>query len=496
MNAQPTPKFGAVRVLGQLISRLGLSTALGQRFDGLRDYYAVFGYKTTLTYDDMLAKYSRQGIASRIVDAPAQALWDNPPVVSSNNKAWNDAWDRLIVKNSLWNTILKLDKLCGLGCYSCLYIGTNSGQNPEDVVRVPNNGKLTEIVYFQPYSQNSADIANLVGDVRSAQYMLPEYYLMYPFRKMETGVGAVMKGAPLVPSFKAHYSRILHVAENTLENSVFGMPRLERVFNDLDDIMKVSGGTAETFWLTSNRGMQVDVDKDMDLNEEDAAQLTDEIDEYMHQLRRFIRTRGVKVNNLGSETPNPMQTFDVLIALISGATGIPRRILTGAEAGQLASEQDRANWAERIVARRKEFGEPIVIFPLISQLTQLGVLPNDASLKITVDWPDAYQLSPLELAQKSAQHARSATNFARALEIMHNLEQGTPGTPGTPGTKDITNTDGSVTKGSPGTPEIPGIPGLPGATDMITIPEIRDFLELNKIAPQINDPGDLSGQKL
>ena len=63
-----------------------------------------------------------------------------------------------------------------------------------------------------------------------------------------------------VRKVEVHYSRILHVAEGVLQNSYKGEPRLSRVFNLLDDLMKVAGGSAETFWLTANRGLQADID--------------------------------------------------------------------------------------------------------------------------------------------------------------------------------------------------------------------------------------------
>jgi hypothetical protein len=335
---------------------------------------------------------------------------------------------------------------------------------------------LREVLYLQAYSQESAQIQRISSDASSPQYMLPEMYTISPFKQ----AADLIVGNVSLPStsFEAHYSRILHLAENTLENEVFGSPRLERVYNDLDDLLKVSGGTAENYWLTANRGMQVDIDKDMELDAEDAKNLSDELDEYVHQLRRVLRTRGVKINNLGSDVPNPEQTFNMLIALLAGATGIPRRILIGAEAGQLASEQDRANWAERVELRRTELGEPKVIYPLIGRLTSLGVLPSSDSLKITVTWPDAYRLSPLEIAQKSAQHARSATNFARAIDTLVKLKQGTAGSP------DQVDDEGNV---------IPGQPSQEGEdyTGIISVPWMQQMLGQTATKPQLDDTEDL-----
>src|SRR5690606_16993532 len=104
--------------------------------------------------------------------------------------------------------------------------------------------------------------------------------------------------APL-KSFDVHWTRVLHVAEGTLESNVFGASRLEASFNTLDDIWKVSGGAAETYWLAGNRGMHVDIDKEMTLDDKDADNLSDELEEYQHELRRIIRTQGVSIKELG-----------------------------------------------------------------------------------------------------------------------------------------------------------------------------------------------------
>jgi len=470
--------MGFLRTLGQMVSRNGLASIFSNRFEGARQYYKIFGYQDNLQYEHLLSKYTRQGVASRIVEAPSQALWDNPPVITSNDEDWNNAWNRLVVKNNLWQALLKVDNLCGIGRYSCLYIGVQGRQKPN----APANGELASglrnVLYLQPYSQVSAEIDSLSNNQNSPQYLLPYTYTVYPFRQNQGDIA--VKTPETVSSFKVHHSRMLHVAENTLEDTVYGLPRMERVFNDLDDLLKVSGGTAETFWLTANRGMQVDIDKEMELSPEDAADLSEELDEFQNQLRRYVRTRGVKIESIGSDIPKPKETFEMLISLISGATGIPKRILIGAEAGQLASEQDRANWADRVEMRRKDFGEPVVLFPLISILTNLGVLPKRDDIEIVVNWPDAYKLSPLEIAQKSAQHARSATNFAKAIDTMTNLKKGTPGT------EPQLDEDGNPIPGT-GTDAEPGIE----MDDLISIEEARTMMELENPVPQINDTGDL-----
>lgn len=390
-----------------LLERLKLGGLLGKMFGGKRDLYELLGYTQVITYEHILSKYTRQDITSRVIDAPANALWDNPPLITAPVAGFDEAWKDVARKHNVWQTVSKADKLAGMGEYAIILIGTDTPGDLKNPVVRRNNASL---LYLQPYAINTATISKLVGDPTNARYMLPELYQIQPGNELNS-----VNIRELPPTFEIHADRVVHVLEGALTNDVFGTPRGVKIYNLLEDLQKIVGGTAETFWLTANRGMQVDVDKEMDLTKEDAADLSDEIDEYLNQLRRVIRTRGVKINSLGSDTPNPKNVFEMVMSLVSGSTGIPKRILIGSEAGQLASEQDRSNWAERIEERRSSFGTP-TITNLVMRLSSVGVLPPVTSEQIVVEWPDAFKLSPLERAQTSSNYARSAANLAKALE--------------------------------------------------------------------------------
>ena len=427
-----------------LTLRNRIAGMLGISFGGKRDLYNVFGYHKNISYGQSLAKYGRQDIVARVIDAPADALWTKPPTVITTNEAWNNAWQALVTKHQLWQIFGRVDRLAGIGEYSTLLIGFDDANKVDKSV-----AKAKNILYLQPYSCEGAQIKELEQNTSSNNFMKPSLYTINPNRDaMNAGNNAKINGR----SFEANGSRILHVVENPLTDEVYGNCRMERVFNLTDDLLKVAGGTAETFWLTANRGMQIDVDKEMELTPDDEKALADELEEFQHQQRRYLRTRGVKVNSLGSDIPNPEQTFRMLIALISGATGIPTRILLGSEAGQLASTQDRNNWAERIIERRTTFGEPQMIKPFIRKLTAAGVLPQVDEQDIKIQWPEAFVLSPLERAQAGAQRARSAANMAKTLDTNNQLltiDEAREALDFAPRTKDTKEKEGNI-KGGPG----------------------------------------------
>ncbi len=403
-NGKDTESEAMIRTMSGLISRLQLANRAGLRFGGARDYYGVFGYEKKLESADFLAKYERQDIASRIVDAPPGATWSNPPAVKEEGEI-RTKWEEIVMEHDLWSVMNRADRLARINRYSILLFGFDSG-----AFAAPVSETIEELLYVRSVGSRSITEVTFDKNERSRRFGLPERYIISlddPAQKTLISDSAAVRNTK---ELTVHWSRVVHIVDNALEDITVGNPIMEKCFNLLDDLLKVSGGTSENFWLTANRGMQADIDKDMEIDPADATALSDEIDEYQHQLRRFIRTRGVSLNVLESSVPNPKEVYDMIMGLLSGTTGIPRRILLGAEAGQLASEQDRANWAERIGERRVLFAEPMMLKPTMQMFQNVGLVPEGP---FEWDWPSAFIQNPLEEGQTMAQKARTIGNISR-----------------------------------------------------------------------------------
>ncbi len=403
-------------VMNALLERMKWMKGFGTTFGGARDLYAVYGYKQLPMHKDFVFKYRRQDIARRIIHAPVDATWTDPPLLKVGASEWTD-WTKLAKEHDIWMYLHQADIFAGLGIFSILVVGMDDGSLSTPV----RKGKAKKILYLQPYLEDSIDIVQVEENQSSPRFGKP---VMYEITPGETTLIApattqTKTKIQLRNKFQVHWTRVLHLADNTLENSIAGCSRLEPVYNTLDDLQKVCGSAAETFWLTGNRGMHIDIDKEMEMQSGDEEALSDEIDEYQNQLRRVIRTRGVKIANLGSDVADPKNTFSVLMSLLSSATGIPQRVLMGAEAGQLASQQDRANWAIQIAQRVAVFAEPKVLKPFLKLLHDAEVIsvPED----LIISWPDPFKMNPLERAQTSAQTARSAVNIIRTMESAQKI---------------------------------------------------------------------------
>ncbi len=380
-----------------LMQRMTLALRAGLSFGGSRDYYNVFGYKRLLTSEDLQAKFERQDIVQRVVNQPPEATWAYPPTIVQANaqKIWEE-----LQKRKILSALLQADKLLYFGSYSILWLGL-----PGNSEMAANNKDVKDIAFISAHGGTAVKILKTEENTANPRYGLPTLY--------EVTIDRAGLPASAQMGKKVHWTRVIHVSDIPLQGRAYSIPRLQPIYNLLDDILKIAGSSAETFWLSANRGLQVDVDKEMTFGKGDAEALAAEVDEYQHQLRRVLKTRGVKVTNLGSDVADPQGTFNTLIGLLSSATNIPQRVLMGAEAGQLASQQDRANWSEYVERRRSTVAEPYILGPVFESMAALQMIDPEEVTDLEYEWPPAFRQNPLEISQTMSAKARALINLSR-----------------------------------------------------------------------------------
>ncbi|HSG31245.1 MAG TPA: anti-CBASS Acb1 family protein, partial [Thermodesulfobacteriota bacterium] len=319
---------------------------------GKRDLYKVFGYQRIIRKDDYNGKY-RRSIAFRIVNAYPDASWREFPKITDDGDSEEETTFEKQVSDAveilkLDSVFKKADKAANLGRFSVLFIGIRDGES--DLRQPVREGiyDISDIMHLTPYPESCITISSFNQDPTSPRFGLPELYQLTTRNdenSTRTNVGL---------GIEVHWTRVIHIAENSIENEVYGIPRLEPVYNYLDNIDKVIGGSSETFWLNSRGGLHVNSEADVsfDTDSSSSDNLQKNLDEYTHNLTRYIKTRGLDVNPIEFNIADPKSNFETNISLISGTTGIPQRILTGSERGELASSSDDKNWNNRVVERR------------------------------------------------------------------------------------------------------------------------------------------------
>lgn len=408
VGAIPRPSVNARSVLSD---RLALGS-YGSSHNGARDYFEVLGYPKQLGVNDYLIKFERDPLGGRIVEFPPDETWRDTPTVKDgrdkdalDDTAFVNAWSDFAERMRVYHYCQRADTLCGIGRFSILLIGVADGADLESEVK--RVASLDQVLYLRPYGEQSVEVAEYENDPQSPRFGLPRIYTV-TFADTNTlgNVGTIER--------RVHASRVIHVAEGLLENDVYGMPRLQRVYNLLDDILKLVGGSAEASWLLMRKGFVINLDPLSKVSEEQAADIKEQFDEYANGIRRFMTAQGVTVSDLGSEVVDPSGPFSVIIGLISAATGIPQRILLGSERGELASTQDASNWAGAIASRQLNFAEPTILRPLIDRLMQWGALPKPQAKdgRYTVVWDPLFELNEQERALIGATWADAIQKLA------------------------------------------------------------------------------------
>ena len=405
-------KANDLQVLASLLlQRDRVAARLGKSFNNNRKLYEVCGYKKELEYTDYLAKYDRQDIAARIVDAPPATTWKVVPIVKEddnedNTTQFEESWDLLVKRMRVFHYLERIDKLSGIGRFGILLIGVKGGKPLNTPLE---NGSLKDqkdIIYLKPFSEGYVDIVEWETDPSNERFGKPKMY--------EVDLSSDLANAKFsIGKTRVHYTRVIHIAENLLEDEVFGEPRLKKVFNRLEDLEKIAAGGAEMFWQGAYGGLHAVVRDGWQFLREDLDRLDENLQEYVHGLRRLVQTEGMTLNRIGADFGDPKNIFDVIISLIGGKTRIPKRILLGSERGELASSQDENNWFGYIQERRANHAEPNILRAFIDWCIDKGALPepqgeND---KYQIEWPPLYEMSDVERADLAFKYATAIKTY-------------------------------------------------------------------------------------
>lgn len=397
-------------------------------YDGDRDLDAILGRRdtTAITTDMMTERYERVSLANSIISKPVNATWRRPPAINDGKDRTTplcEEWEVLVTKHNLWSAFKRGDKLATLHRYAVLLLGFSGGEDDNLARPVTGNQQL---IYVKPYGERFIQEIILDTDLRSERYGRPVTY-----RLREQTITSTAKVAS-IRTFDVHYSRIIHIAQGELEVEDEGLPALLPVWDDLDDLIKVKGGSAESYFRAAAEDIMVTLDKDFQFpTTEEREAYRSEIEDRMHRLSRSMIMRGGTAEILRGHEVDPTGIFDVIAKLVAGQTGIPQRILFGSEAGTLASAQDESNWASVIAERQLTYAEPEILRPFVNKMIAHGILPAPENGVIHFGnydpksgewgWPSIEQMNDSEeadIADKRANAMQKAADVAATSDFL------------------------------------------------------------------------------
>lgn len=417
------PRYRALSTI--LSDRMEFASRHGLTFGDSRDLYEALGYPRQITLQDYRERFERGDISARIVTAYPRATWagdvliqedPDPEIDTAFERAIQELWQR----HDMWDRIERADILAGLGHYSVLLIGARgssanidgsgtggavAGSDPlaDPLTSAPG---IDSILYITPLPEERARIKTWDEDIFSPRFGLPLTYEVALGARQSSPSSNILSSNAATVTREVHHSRIIHIAEGLLSDDIYGEPTLRSIWNRLDDLDKLIGGGSEAAWKRMDPGINVnvpilqdDTKEPIEVDEDAISDVQDQVDEWLHKMRRVIMTRGTEVKFLEAQAQTFNTNVETVVQIISAAKAIPNRILLGSERGELASTQDRANMQERVAERRGKHGTRIVR-TIVDRFIELGTVPAPATaenlLGYDVVFRDAEELDEKE----------------------------------------------------------------------------------------------------
>jgi len=383
-------------VSNEVVSR---SALLNKLIDPRRDIDDECGYPKSITTDMYRLLYDREGIATRVVQIFPEESWADDPRIIENedtdNTEFEEAWAQVERDKNLNFYMMKADELSGIGRFGIILLGINDGKELNKPVEgINERGERTgnqnyELLYLRAFDESVLKIEACENDVTNPRYGKPIMYSV----TFEENTASSKNGGDLgsVKStgkeIKVHWTRCIHIADNRKSSEVYGIPRMQSLFNRLYDLRKIMGGSGEMFWKGGFPGYAFEMDPNAKSpTDEENTAITEQITSYANGLQRYLRLQGISVNSLNPQVAEPKAHVDVQLEIIAIAMGVPKRIFMGSEQAKLASEKDIENWNKRVKRRQNKYLSPYVVRPLIERLIAFGILPEVENYFI--EWPD------------------------------------------------------------------------------------------------------------
>lgn len=414
---------------------------LEKMFDSRRDIDDECGYPKNINAKQYRYMYDREGIATRVVSVYPEECWRDDPEIFETKEADETAWEatlkEVVKEHNIMHYLGRVDEMSGIGSFGVLLLGVDDGKTLDTPVAGvlldgPNAGRKVgfgasvavssakegpgkakpekaghrspqppgkdepmvaspvetarHLLYLRSIDESLVDIVEWETDVTSRRFGMPKFYNIKFGDPSESSNNS--HSSPDTTTVKVHWTRVIHVADNTKSSEVFGTPRMQIVFNRLYDLRKLLGGSAEMFWKGAFPGFSFEVNPDHAGEDFDSVSMRKEFEAYSNGLQRYLAVNGVTAKSLAVQVASPDDHVTVQLKAIAIAMKCPLRIFMGSEAAHLASTQDQKTWNGRLSHRQEKYLTPKIIRPFIDRLIAIGILPEPETGSYDVKWPD------------------------------------------------------------------------------------------------------------
>ncbi len=417
-----------------------------QLLDDRRSINAECGYPDEITLEKYRDLYDRESIATKSVEVLPKKSWALPPTITEDEDpdtetafelAWEglgkqlsgetridsatgeptrEGWLKTENTHPIWSYLLRADILSGIGHYSVILLGFDDINDSDKGMEQPvQSGEGRKLLFIRVFDEVLAPIGAFEVDPTNPRFGQPSHYNINfndPKNTSASATASATSGVVLTTK-KVHWSRVIHIADNLDTNEVFGVPRMQSIYNRLYDLRKMYGGSAEMYWRGAFPGISLESHPQLGPDASfDTGNVKEMMDLYSNGLQRYITLEGASANSLAPQVVDPTPQIDVQITAICIILSIPKRVFMGSERGELASGEDHEEFNTVLQERQTNYLSPRIIAPVVDRLIMVGVLPEPEE-GYTVEWPDLNTVSDLD---KSIIAKSRAETFATYLQ--------------------------------------------------------------------------------
>lgn len=406
INTQKPPNW--VNTMMSSISQRISSTLFGVSKNGKRNLNEIYGYSETLDFNQLYWMWRRGGLAFRIVNGFARSCWrDGIRIMNDGEERFEDEIKILNKYGHMVKRLEQADVLNRIGRFSVLFVGVPDGLAFDKPLGSSNTKRLRD-VYFRPYAEDGVSVITWVKDKFDPRYGLPEIYQLTVENRGDKNTEIFTQ------PIKVHHSRIVHLAEGSLDSDFEGISCLEAIFNTLQDMFKTTGGAAEAYFRNTRGRFSMETDPKFSavFSDEDKVKLEEEAQAFTNQWKDFIRAGGVNIKPLNIPHNSPLDTVKVLLQILAGTTGYPIRILTGEGAGQLAGNEDKESYNQIVQDRRDLWctGWAMRVFEILTDANMMKVSDTDE-----ISWETPNVVSGKDKSIISSANATALSQVATAV---------------------------------------------------------------------------------
>lgn len=319
-----------------LISRVNLrSVGLGA---GKRPRaWEEFDYPEEIDFDQCYRMWQRNGIAHGGVEKLIDNCWKADPWLLEgdeyDNKEETTPWEEQMRINArnwrLWKAFADADRRYLIGGCSALLLETDRGAWREPI----RGGRLVSVIPAWKSQLRPAQREPITNRIRSWEWI------------GENGQTSIV-----------HPDRVFIIGDYD-----HGLSMFAPVYNDLLNLIKIMGGSGESYLKNASRQLSVEFGEGASLSQlaQDMGKKPDEAHEVLNDMARDMNSgidaimalSGGKVTPLVTTVPDPQQHVNVNLQSVCAGWRIPVKVLVGNQTGERASSEDVKDFNARCQSR-------------------------------------------------------------------------------------------------------------------------------------------------